>query len=123
LVAPELADVFQGKRILITGGLGFIGSNLARALVAAGGRVVLVDSLRPEYGGSLANIKGIEDAVTVNISDVRDRYSLPHLVRGRDFIFTLAGQTSQLDSMQDPFTDLEINARSQLSILEARPSP
>lgn len=119
MVAPELADVFQRKRILITGGLGFIGSNLARALVAAGSRVVLVDSLRPEHGGSLANIKGIEDAVTVNISDVRDPYSLPHLVRGRDFIFNLAGQTSHLDSMHDPFTDLEINARSQLSILEA----
>jgi UDP-glucose 4-epimerase len=115
----ELADPFRGKRVLITGGLGFLGSNLARELVAVGCDVLLVDSLIPEYGGNLANIAGIEDAVHVNISDVRDRHSLPYIVRGRDVIFNLAGQTSHVDSMDDPFTDLEINARSQLSILEA----
>src|SRR5712692_5635655 len=112
-------DDFRGKRVLITGGLGFIGSNLARALVAAGARVVLVDSLIPEYGGNRANIAGIEDRVTVNISDVRDSHSLAPLLRGQDVLFNLAGQTSHLDSMTDPFTDLEINCRSQLSILEA----
>jgi UDP-glucose 4-epimerase len=115
----ELAEPFGGKRVLITGGLGFVGSNLARRLVEAGSEVMLVDSLVPEYGGSLANIEGIEDAVEVNISDVRDPHSLPHFVSGRDVIFNLAGQTSHTDSMDDPFTDLEINARSQLSILEA----
>ena len=81
--------------------------------------MLLVDSLIPEYGGHLANIEGIEDHVEINISDVRDRHSLAYLVRGRDVIFNLAGQTSHLDSMTDPFADLEINARSQLSILEA----
>jgi UDP-glucose 4-epimerase len=110
---------YAGKRVLITGGLGFIGSNLARALVDADATVVLVDSLVPEYGGNTANIAGIEDRVTVNVSDVRDPHSLRSLVRGQDVLFNLAGQTSHLDSMTDPFTDLEINARAQLSILEA----
>jgi UDP-glucose 4-epimerase len=119
MIEPKLAESFRGKRVLITGGLGFIGSNLARELVAAGSDVFLVDSLIPQYGGNLANIAGIEDAVQVNISDVRDPHSLPHFVRNRDVIFNLAGQTSHVDSMDDPFTDLEINARSQLSILEA----
>jgi UDP-glucose 4-epimerase len=114
----EPAAGFEGKRVLITGGLGFIGSNLARTLVEAGAHVLLVDSLVPEYGGSLHNIAGIEDKVTVNISDVRDVHSLRYLVRGQDVLFNLAGQTSHLDSMEDPYTDLEINCRSQLSILE-----
>jgi len=104
---------------LITGGLGFIGSNLARRLVELGARVTLVDSLIPEYGGNLFNIAGIEDKVRVNIADVRDEYSMDYLVQGRDFLFNLAGQTSHLDSMQNPYTDLEINCRAQLSILEA----
>lgn len=109
----------EGKRVLITGGLGFIGSNLARRLVEVGADVVLVDSLVPEYGGLRYNVAGIEDRLTVNISDVRDEHSLRYLVRDRDILFNLAGQTSHLDSMTDPYTDLEINARSQLSILEA----
>jgi len=119
ILPAELAERFRGKRVLVTGGLGFIGSNLARALVAAGSEVCLVDSLISEYGGNLANIGGIEDAVRVNISDVRDEHSVGYLVRGHDYLFNLAGQTSHLDSMTDPYTDLEINARSQLSILEA----
>lgn len=115
----ELVAPFRGKRVLITGGLGFIGSNLARALVTAGSDVCLVDSLIPEYGGNLANIEEIEEAVTVNVSDVRDEHSVGYLVRDYDYLFNLAGQTSHVDSMVDPYTDLEINARSQLSILEA----
>jgi UDP-glucose 4-epimerase len=108
----------RNKRVLITGGLGFIGSNLARRLVEEGADVLLVDSLVPEYGGNLFNIAGIEDRVRVNISDVRDEHSMRYLVQGCDLLFNLAGQTSHLDSMQDPNTDLEINVRSQLSILE-----
>ena len=112
-------DTFSGRRALITGGLGFIGSNLARQLVELGARVTLVDSLVPEYGGNLANIAGIEDRVRVNISDVRDEHSMSYLVRGQDYLFNLAGQTSHADSMANPYTDLEINCRAQLSILEA----
>jgi UDP-glucose 4-epimerase len=113
------AESFRNKRVLITGGLGFIGSNLARALVAQEADVFLVDSLMPEYGGNLFNIAGIEDRARVNISDVRDQHSLKYLVRDRDFIFNLAGQTSHLDSMENPQTDLAINCTAQLSILEA----
>ena len=113
------AEHFRGQRILITGGLGFIGSNLARQLADLGADVLLVDSLIPEYGGNLFNIDGLADRVRVNISDVRDEHSLKHLVQGQDFIFNLAGQTSHLDSMENPRADLDINCAAQLAILEA----
>ena len=119
MIAPELADQFPGRNVLITGGLGFLGSSLARELVEAGAKVTLVDSLVPEYGGNEHNIAGLEDRLHVNVSDVRDEHSLRHLVQGQDVLFNLAGQTSHLDSMLDPYTDLEINCRAQLSILEA----
>jgi UDP-glucose 4-epimerase len=117
--SPSLRKVFAKKRALITGGMGFIGSNLARALVRLGAQVTIIDSLIPEYGGNLRNLAGIDRNVCVNISDVRDRHSLPVFVRNQHFLFNLAGQTSHMDSMTDPETDLEINARAQLSILEA----
>jgi UDP-glucose 4-epimerase len=120
MAAPtNLRRVFAGKRILITGGLGFIGSNLARALVALGGRVSIVDSLVPEYGGNRRNLAGIAGRVRVHVADVRDWPRLPDLVRGQDYLFNLAGQTSHMDSMTDPQTDLDINCRAQLAILEA----
>ncbi len=109
---------FTKKRVLITGGLGFIGSHLARKLAMLGADVTLVDSLIPEYGGHLFNIQDFREQVAINISDVRDPYSLRHLIQGQDFVFNLAGQTSHLDSMTDPLTDLRINAEAQLSILE-----
>ena len=83
-----------------------------------GARVTLVDSLIPEYGGNLVNIEGIAEQVRVNISDVRDVFSMRYLVQGQQYLFNLAGQTSHLDSMHDPHTDLEINCQAQLSILE-----
>jgi len=110
--------MLANKKILITGGLGVIGSNLARRLVELSAHITLADSLIPEYGGNLFNIAGIEDRVRVNISDVRDEHSMKYLMQGQDILFNLAGQTSHLDSMHDPFTDLEINARAQLAILE-----
>src|SRR5438552_12968357 len=110
---------FRGKQVLITGGVGFIGSNLARRLVSLGARVTLVDSLIPLYGGNLFNIEDIREQVTLNITDVRDPYALAYLVRGKDYLFNLAGQTSHLDSMTNPRADLDINAAAQLSILEA----
>ena len=114
-----MRENFNGADVVITGGLGFIGSNLARELVTLGANVTLVDSLIPEYGGHLFNINGIEDRLEVNISDVRDPHSMKYLIQGKDYLFNLAGQTSHMDSMADPMTDLEINCRSQLSILES----
>ena len=107
------------KKILITGGLGFIGSNLARRLVEHGNFITVVDSLIPEYGGNLRNVHDIQDKITISLSDVRDNAAINELIRGHDFLFNLAGQTSHLDSMNDPITDLDINAKAQLSILEA----
>jgi UDP-glucose 4-epimerase len=104
---------------MITGGLGFIGSNLARQLVALGADVLLVDSLIPDYGGNLFNIEGLNGALRVNIADVRQQSTMNYLVRDREVIFNLAGQVSHIDSMRDPQTDLDINCRSQLMLLEA----
>jgi len=107
------------KKILITGGLGFIGSNLARRLVEHGNTITVVDSLIPEYGGNLRNVHDIQGKITVSQSDVRDVAAINNLITGHDYLFNLAGQTSHLDSMHDPITDLDINAKAQLSILEA----
>jgi len=110
---------YRGRAVMITGGLGFIGSNLARQLVDLGADVLLVDSLIPEYGGNLFNIDGIADRVRVNVADIRQQSTMNYLVQGRDVIFSLAGQVSHIDSMRDPYTDLDINCRSQLTVLEA----
>ncbi|MDP9100378.1 MAG: NAD-dependent epimerase/dehydratase family protein [Verrucomicrobiota bacterium] len=109
---------FEGASVLITGGLGFIGSNLARRLVELAADVTVVDSLIPDYGGNLHNVEDIRDRIQINVSDVRDTHSLRHLVQGKDYLFNLAGQTSHLDSMRNPMVDLEINCQAQLSILE-----
>lgn len=110
---------YSEKNVLITGGLGFIGSSLARALVTQGAQVTLVDSLIPTYGGNPFNIDDIRDQVAVNVCDVRDPFAMAYLLQGKDYLFNLAGQTSHIDSMSDPQTDLDINATAQLSILEA----
>ena len=115
----DALDAYRDQPVIITGGLGFIGSNLAHRLVDLGAKVTIVDSLIPEYGGNLENIAGLEDRVRVNIADVRDPHAMKYLVRDQSFLFNLAGQVSHIDSMHDPFTDLEINCRAQLSILEA----
>jgi len=115
----SLRQAFHGRKVLVTGGLGFIGSNLAGALVELGAKVLVIDSLIPQYGGNLFNIAPFADRIRVNIADVRDEHSMKYLVQGQDYIFNLAGQVSHLDSMDDPYTDLEINCRSQLTILES----
>ena len=102
-------NISNGKHILITSGLGFIGSALARRLVELGANVTLVDSLISEYGGNLFNIVGIENRVRVNISDVRDAHSMKYLMQGQDYLFNLAGHTSHVDSMEDSGIDLDIN--------------
>ncbi len=116
---PQYREFYRGRRVLVTGGLGFIGSNLARQLVDLGARVLLVDSLLQDYGGNLFNVDGLEDRLRVNIADIRQGTTMNYLVRGCDVIFNLAGQVSHIDSMLDPHTDLEINCRSQLTLLEA----
>jgi UDP-glucose 4-epimerase len=118
-VTPEYREFYRGRAVMITGGLGFIGSNLAHQLAAVGADVLLVDSLIPDYGGNLFNIDGIADRVRVNVADIRQQSTMNYLVRDRDVIFNLAGQVSHIDSMRDPYTDLEINCRSQLTVLEA----
>ncbi len=110
---------YAGRQVLVTGGCGFIGSNLAMALVDQGADVTIIDSMVPAYGGNLHNIAPVRDSVRLNISDMRDEYSMQHLVRGQEIIFNLAGQVSHIDSMEDPATDLEINAKAQLGLLEA----
>ena len=111
-------DFYRGRRVLVTGGLGFIGSNLCRALADLGAETTAVDSLLPDYGGNLFNLAGYEDRVRINIADVRG-HGMEYLVRGQDVLFNLAGQVSHIDSMADPVTDLEINCTSQLRVLEA----
>lgn len=114
-----MRSFYQDKKILITGGLGFIGSNLAIKLVEKKAEVLLVDSMIPVYGGNLFNIELIKDKVRVNFSDIRDTSSMNYLVKSQDVIFNLAGTLSHIDSMTDPLTDLEINCRAQLSLLES----
>jgi len=112
-------EAFADAPVLITGGLGFIGSALAHRLVALGARVTIVDAMLPGAGGNLANVADIRDRVQINISDVRDPVSFRYLVRGQHYLFNLAGQVSHIDSMRDPFADLEINCRAQLAMMEA----
>ncbi len=117
--AADYGGFYRDRPVMITGGLGFIGSNLAWKLIDLGARVLIVDSLIDDYGGNLFNICGLEDRLRVNIADVRQQSTMNYLVRGQEVIFNLAGQVSHIDSMRDPHTDLEINCRAQLSILEA----
>jgi UDP-glucose 4-epimerase len=118
-VIGDYRAFYRGRAVMITGGLGFIGSNLARQLVTLGADVLLVDSLLADSGGNFFNIDGIADRVRVNVADIRQQTTMNYLVRDRDVIFNLAGQVSHIDSMRDPYTDLEINCRSQMTVLEA----
>ncbi|MDX9701688.1 MAG: NAD-dependent epimerase/dehydratase family protein [Candidatus Auribacterota bacterium] len=112
-------ETFKDKHILITGGVGFIGSTIAIRLAGIAASITLVDSLIEDYGGNLFNIEPVKDKVNVNIADVRDEASMNALVKGKDYIFNMAGTLSHIDSMTNPYQDLEINCRSQLTILEA----
>jgi UDP-glucose 4-epimerase len=112
-------SALKSARVMVTGGFGLIGSTLARRLVDVGADVLLVDSLKEDFGGNVFNIHDIRNAAKTNISDIRDTHGLRYLLRDCDFIFNLAGQTSHLDSMTAPFEDLEINCTAQLSLMEA----
>ena len=118
-MTSDFLSFYRDRRVMVTGGLGFIGSNLVRSLADAGADVMVVDSLHPDYGGNRFNLAGLEDRVRINVSDVRDQTSMDALVQDREIIFNLAGQVSHIDSMRDPYTDLDINCRAQLSMLEA----
>src|SRR5688572_30707503 len=113
------SPAFDGARVLVTGGLGFIGSNLASALVARGAQVTLVDAMIPEYGGNLFNIEAIRGRVTVNFGDICDRHAMDWLVRGQDYVFHLAGQVSHVLSLTDPFPDIEYNIKGSVVLMEA----
>lgn len=115
----DFSPIYAGQSVLITGGAGFIGSNLACRLAQLGAVVTVVDSFVPDYGGNLFNLAKCQNSIRLNIADVRDQHSMNYLVRDQGFLFNLAGQISHTDSMRDPYTDLDINARAQLSILEA----
>ena len=115
----DLDEAYQGKKVLITGGLGFIGSNLAHRLVASGASVTIADCSLPDHGANLHNINGIEDRIQVSPTDIRDREGVDSLIRGQDYIFNLAAQGLHIDSMRDPGTDLDINCKGQLNILES----
>jgi UDP-glucose 4-epimerase len=114
-----LAKSFSGARVLITGGLGFIGSSLAVPLAEAGAEVTLVDAMIPDYGGNLFNIAPVRDRVKVNFCDVRDPHAMNYLVQGQDFIFHSAAQVCHIKSLSDPFPDIDINIKGTAVLLEA----
>ncbi len=112
-------ESFQGKKVLVTGGLGFIGSNLSARLVELGARVAIVDNMMPRLGGNLFNVREIMDHIQINFSDVRDEHSMDYLVKDQNFIFHLAGQVNHVDSIRNPIQDLDINCRGTLVLLES----
>jgi UDP-glucose 4-epimerase len=111
-------DFYRGRNILITGGLGFIGSNLAIELCSRGANVTVVDSMLPDHGAKISNVAPVRDQLSIAIADVRDADRLGGLVNNQEFIFSLAGQVSHVESMRQPLLDLDINCRGQLSLLE-----
>ena len=115
----DVAAHYRGRRVMITGGLGFIGSNLAIRLAHLGADVLIVDSLIPDAGANVFNIAPVHDRVRVNVADIRQPNTMNYLVRGQEVVFNLAGQVSHIDSMRDPYGDLEVNCRAQLTLLEA----
>lgn len=116
---PDKIRDFKNKNILITGGLGFIGSNLAIKLVEAGAKVTLLDAMIEEHGGNLFNIEPIKDDVNINFSDIRDKNIMNYIVRNKDYIFHLAGQNDHVLSLSNPFPDIDINIKGSAVLLEA----
>jgi UDP-glucose 4-epimerase len=118
-VNDQLRKAFEGKEVLVTGGLGFVGSNLAARLVDCGAHVLLMDAMIPGLGGNLFNVEPVRDRVVVNFSDIRDEHSMNYVVRGKDFIFHLAGQNDHVLSLTDPYSDIDINIKGSVVLLEA----
>jgi UDP-glucose 4-epimerase len=109
---------FRGRQVLITGGLGFLGSNLAIRLVGLGAQVTLLDAMLDDHGGNLFNVEPVRDRVMINFSDIRDEASLKYLVAGKDYVFHLAGQNDHVLSLRDPFPDIDINIKGSAMLLE-----
>lgn len=109
----------KNKKILITGGMGFVGSNLSIRLASLGAEVLIVDNMLPRQGGNLFNIEPVKDKVKINISDIRNPTSMNHLVKGMDYIYHIAGQVNHVDSVKDPLNDLSINVEGTLVLMEA----
>jgi len=114
-----IARRFEGANVLVTGGLGFIGSSLALPLAEAGAHVTVVDAVIPGYGGNPFNIEPMRDRVRVNFCDVRDRNAMNWLVQGQDFVFHCAAQVCHIMSLSDPFPDIDINIKGTAVVLEA----
>jgi UDP-glucose 4-epimerase len=110
---------YHGRKVLVTGGLGCLGSSLTLELVAAGARVTVVDSCHPMFGANEYNLDGVRDRVSVNVCDIRDADAMNHLVKGQDLLFHIGMQTSHVDSMTDPFWDIDINCRGNMVVYEA----
>lgn len=110
---------FQGKSVLITGGMGFIGSNLAIRLAEMGAKVTILDAMVTDYGANEFNVACVQDKVRVNYCDIRDESAVQYLVRGQDYVFHLAGQVCHLMSLSNPFPDIEINITGTAVLMEA----
>lgn len=115
----ETKKFYKNRQVLITGGLGFIGSNLAIKLVNVGAKVTILDALLPNFGGNIFNISPVKHDVKAILGDMRDEKTIKKVVRDKQIIFNLAGTLSHIDSMTNPFEDLDINCRAQLCLLEA----
>lgn len=119
MTTDDLRAEFDGKSVMITGGLGFIGSNLAIRLVELGARVTVVDAMIPDYGGNLFNIEPINNDVVINFCDIRDVHAMNYLVQGKDYVFHLAGQVCHIMSLTNPFPDIDINVKGTAVLMEA----
>ncbi len=117
--ASNADQLFKGKQVAITGGLGFIGSNLAQLLYQHGARIRIIDAGLPEYGGSLVNLGNIASHIDIHNYDLRDANGLEQILQDTDYVFALAGQSSHIDSMHDPVKDLQINTVTTVNLLEA----
>lgn len=110
---------FKGAKILITGGYGFIGSNLAIRLVGLGARPIILDAMLPDYGGNIFNLHPVRNKVTINFGDIRDEHLMNYIVRDVEYVFHLAGQVCHVKSLSDPFPDIDINIKGTAILMEA----
>lgn len=114
-----MANIYKNKKVLITGGLGFIGSNLCIKLAELGAEVLVIDNMLPRQGGNLFNVEPVKNKIKINVSDIRNSVSMNHLVKGQDYVFHLAGQVNHVDSVKNPLQDLSINVEGTLVLMEA----